>query len=95
MKQILKYLLYPTRALTECLIPHAAEIMCVRVQNECPVVYALVDIDEQRRRSPGLMEIRTFRVICTGDIVPYDDAKYVGTVQIGIEVLHVFEVTQR
>lgn len=66
-----------------------AIVLCVQMQNDTPMLWALVDPD------PTLsIQMRRFEIVGTGH--PCDDLdpdRYVGTVQIGPLVWHIFETT--
>ena len=69
---------------TEVMVPVGAEIVHAEVQNENPVLWAVVDPQEQ-------LELRTFRIVGTGHY--FDHAlRYVGTVHIEPFVWHIMEV---
>jgi hypothetical protein len=56
-------------------------------QNLDPVLWAEVNTDAER-------EYRTFVSIGTGDNVPNNVIAYIGTVQRGLTVLHIYEVKE-
>jgi hypothetical protein len=85
MKMIWKF---PLRDMGPCEVPmpQGAEILDVQMQNELPCIWAMVD-----PHAP--VEAKTFVIHGTGHVVG-DDTKlsYIGTVQQGTLVWHVFEV---
>ena len=69
----------------EILMPEDARILSVQMQNESLCLWALVDADKPR-------VCREFQVYSTGHTVQDNIKDYLGTVQIGSLVWHVFEV---
>lgn len=69
-------------------MPVGAEPICVQVQHDRPVLWALVNLDET------VKAIRTFRFAGTGHEITDQIKAYVGTFQMadGRLVFHVFEV---
>lgn len=69
-------------------MPGGAKILTCQMQGDTIVLYAKVDPD-----TPP--EIRMFQVIGTGQEIPEElDHEYVGTVQYGPLVFHVFELLE-
>lgn len=65
-------------------MPEGAEVLTVQIQNGEPHIWALVDTEKPRK-------LRSFEIVGTGQ--PADNlGRYVGTVQDGSFVWHVFEV---
>lgn len=87
MKTIWKYLLsYPFEV---CMMPEGAKILTVQTQGGCPVIWAEVDPQAEKER-------RAFRTLPTGHVWDNDAQEdyanaYVGTVQIGALVFHIYE----
>ena len=73
-------------------MPKYAKILCVQMQHNVPTIWAL---HHDEAAEPDY-ETRTFRVVGTGELVPddynEDKAAYIGTVQDGQYVWHIFEV---
>lgn len=66
-------------------MPIGAEILSVQVQDGQPVIWALVDSDAET-------ETRMFRVVATGQhFAPRPEDRYVGTMQLGQLVFHIFD----
>lgn len=86
MKTIYKYPIHITDA-QSIVLPVGAQILCVQVQRGHPWVWALVD-----DKAP--VKPREIRVYGTGHMLPAstDDHRYIGTVQLGDLVFHVFEL---
>ena len=66
-------------------MPRGAEILCVQVQNDWPTLWALVDPSAEK-------EPRMVCVVGTGEEMPaaMGRSEYVGTVQEGVFVWHIF-----
>jgi hypothetical protein len=64
-------------------MPEGADILCVQMQNGLPYIWALVNIN-----SP--LKYRHFYWRATGDFVG-NFKKYIGTIQDGSLVYHLFE----
>jgi hypothetical protein len=88
-KQIWKYELQ-IKNLQEIEMPIGAEILTVQVQDNLPVLWALVDVQAEKER-------RVIEVLGTGNNIHYGmgaSRKYISTFQtIGGFVGHVFEYT--
>ena len=84
MRAIWKYILDITDA--QCLdMPSGAKILCVQMQGKTLCLWAVVD--------PAQPKVRhTFRVYGTGHPLDDNHGVYLGTVQVGMLVFHVFEV---
>lgn len=67
------------------LMPRGARVLCVQVQADEMQLWALVD-----DRAPN--EPRNFAVYGTGHDLPGKPGEYLGTVQLGAFVWHVFEI---
>jgi hypothetical protein len=67
-------------------IPPTSEILCVQMQGNTPTLWALVP------PIGDTLDTRTFRLVMTGEDSVYPGDVYVGTVQDGPWVYHVFEV---
>lgn len=82
---------FPIRMVEDFAItmPAGAEVLSVEVQRGAPVMAALVDDSEAITN-----EARRFAVHCTGDPVPRDRGRHLGSFQLhrGALMLHVFEV---
>ncbi len=65
-----------------------ARVLCVQIQNDTPFLWALVDPDAD-------VQMRRFEIVGTGHLLPddFDPDRYVGTVQVGPLVWHIFETT--
>lgn len=83
MKQVFKYTIHP--GLNTVRMSYDAKILSVQLQHGEPQVWALVD-------PRGRTSERIFKTVMTGE--PFEDqgCLYIGTVQIGPIVVHVFEV---
>lgn len=69
-------------------LPKKAEILSVFNQNDILVLYAMLDETQE-------LESRTIEIVGTGNPVPVDmgiDRKFIGSVQQGRFVWHVFEL---
>lgn len=90
MKVIYKYPLDKTMTHE---MPEGAEVLHVGIQPQGLTLWALVKVEHPDHEGP--QETRTFRVYGTGhpiaDQVPQD---YIGTVQDGLFVWHVFELRE-
>jgi hypothetical protein len=84
-RAIWKYEL-PTRGAARVPIPVGATLLCVQEQNEKPTVWALVNPDA--KRADWLFVVR----LTGADIDDGPVGDYVGTVQIGWYVAHVFSL---
>jgi len=87
MKAIYKYQL--TGGETEVEMPCGARVLAVQCQGNTLCLWAEVDPDEKA------MTKRMFKVIGTGEFTEDREATariYIGTVQAGIFVWHIFEV---
>lgn len=70
-------------------MPYGAEVLCVQVQFNNPVLYAIIDTEEKTKI------YKSFIISGTGHELPsLSDKKYIGTYQLfnGNLVFHVFEV---
>jgi hypothetical protein len=72
---------------TELTMPANSHVVHFAVQNDELVIWAEVAL--------GVLpqETRTFRVVGTGHVAPLPYAEYVGTVQVGPMVWHLYETT--
>ena len=95
-KVIYKYHLSEPKQITYIKMPVGAEILCCKVQNNDPCVWAIVDKDYVNT------EERIFLILPTGASIPEHPhlklpGEYIDTIQIhecGVElVFHIFEVT--
>jgi hypothetical protein len=69
-------------------MPRNAEILCIKVQNDIPTIWALVDSDDDMAT-----EDRVFEIFGTGwDINGDEINEYIGTFFNGPLVFHVFEL---
>lgn len=86
-KKIFKYKL-ETTGIQQIEMPHGAEILCIKTQNDEPYMWALV--------SPNApTEKRSFEIFGTGHNVPENATRtYIGTYQLknGQLVFHCFEL---
>jgi hypothetical protein len=85
VKTIWKYPLQPD--VTTLDMPQGAQVLTVQVQGNRPVLWALVDPCQLKRK-------RRFAVFGTGHDIPDEVGKYIGTFQLldGGLVFHLFEV---
>ena len=87
MKKIFKFPLQVSD-LQKISIPKDSTLLTVQVQKGVPCLWALVDTDKET-------EERFIRIIGTGNLIPENTLRYIGTFQV-IEnnwfVGHVFEV---
>lgn len=87
MTQIWKYPLNALVQPTRVSIPKSAEILCVQIQHNQPVIWAKVETYSER-------ETRFFWIFGTGHTIPSKlELKYISTFQLedGALVFHVFE----
>ena len=84
MKTIYKYQL--TLSDSPITMPKGAEILTVKLQNDTPTLWALIDT------YVGLEESRLIVIRGTGQAIE-DNAKYITTYMDGPFVWHVFELT--
>lgn len=95
MRTIWKFAFFSTKKVDEVLMPKGAVVLCVRTQKidspgldtprEMPYIWAEVDTDAPR-------VVRRFTVYCTGEgDVPETSDRYIGTIQLGMFVFHVYE----
>lgn len=87
VKSIWKWPLEVT-SVQELKMPAGAKILCVQVQDELPVLWALIDPNE-----PKIVQCR-INVIGTGHRIEGDPGRYISTFQMagGQLVFHAFEV---
>jgi hypothetical protein len=85
LKAIYKYSLSSHTA-QDIEMPVGARILTVQVQNDVPVIWAVVD------PSTKYIDILTFLTLATGELVDDIDGKYIGTYQLsnGL-VFHIFQ----
>lgn len=69
-------------------MPKEAKLLAVQVQHGVPQLWAEVDTDNAK-------EYRTFAIYGTGNMLPSDPGKYVGTFQDGIFVWHLYEINEQ
>lgn len=71
-------------------LPRGSSILCVQVQNDQPYIWILVDPSPMSE-----YEIYGLGIYATGEPMPDDPGRYVGTFQVnegsGILVFHVFD----
>lgn len=67
-------------------MPHGAEVFTVQVQGGVPTAWAIVDTD-------AVKEPLHFRWVGTGQKLDENKSQYVGTIQDGDFVWHLFEVS--
>lgn len=86
--RIFKYPL-PVRTPAEVSMPEGAKVLCVDVQYGEVMLWARVD-----ENAPE--EVRRFRTVPTGQPIPEEAGRYLGTVILvrGSIVLHIFEEAQ-
>jgi len=84
MKRIWKFEFVITDEQTVSM-PIGAKILHVQVQDHMPYIWALCN-------PKASYESRTFRVYGTGNPVPEDSGKHIGTFQDGRYIWHLFEV---
>jgi hypothetical protein len=70
----------------EIIMPKGAEVLTVQTQQTTghACLWAMCDPDGER-------QVRTFHVVGTGQEMPKDFGRYVGTIQQEIFVWHIFE----
>ena len=87
MHKIYKYSI--RQGTSKILLPKNADILCVKIQNDRPTLWALVDVDTEER------EERVIRVLATGfdSVENPGTLKFIDTVLLagGQLVYHVFE----
>ena len=86
MNRIWKYNLQPSKRHV-LYMPRGAQILGVQLQNGEPVIWALVDPDQD-------LEERALYLAWTGEALPQDKLSYIGTFQADTTVWHLFERTQ-
>ncbi len=79
MRTIHKYLLAETIEM-----PAGASVLTVQMQNDQPYIWAEVDTDRP-------METRHFEIVGTGHAISSLSIDYVGTVQAGPLVWHIYQ----
>ena len=90
-KTIWKYPLKITDQPQKVELPVNAEVLVVKIQNQIPYIWCLVDVSEKAK------DLRTFVLYGTGDEIFVDNFEkfsYIGTIQYTDfrEVRHLFEV---
>ena len=76
-----------TKTRTQLSLPHGAEVLCAQLQEETICLWVTVE-------PVNSCELRKFVIYGTGwDCAPLQTDKYIGTVQAGCFVWHVFEDT--
>lgn len=85
MKRVFKYPLTWTDYIS-LYLPTGAEVLTCGVQFGEPVLWALIDEDEE------VQVLRTFRIAGTGHEIDEDVLDYVGMLKIEALIFHVFEV---
>jgi hypothetical protein len=84
---IYKYTLPPNPGRTTVALPRNARVLSFGRQDDNLVFWALIDIDAK-------LETRVFYLHWTGqpfDYTPRSDSNFIGTVQLGPFVYHLFE----
>lgn len=86
MRTIWKYQ-FTANDVNQISMPRDAKILDVQVQGGQPMVWAMVDSDNEP-------EIRRFLITGTGQRIHDHDGEYLGTFQVnaGMHVFHVFEL---
>ena len=69
----------------ELSLPAGAQILTVQIQDDKPMLWALIDPNET------LFSTRILGIYGTGHNVPYNPGKYISTFQLKGMVFHVFE----
>jgi len=90
MKTIYKYTVPVKRNFFDLAMPLGAEILATQVQNGTPVMWALLNPDNEP-------VVRHFEVVGTGenlDEKAADTSKYIGTIQMPPFVWHLFETKE-
>jgi len=72
---------------SEIRMPHHSKILCFQLQDDIPTIWVLVDSDVM------LFEYRRFQVVNTGEPLGSAYVTYIGTIQDGGYVAHLFENT--
>lgn len=69
-------------------MPEGTEILCVKMQNNTPCIWALINKDFKD------LEIRTFITVGTGQDIKFPYKKYIGTFLMNDDEIvgHLFEV---
>lgn len=83
--QIFKYPLRVTDVLQTVMLPAGSRVLCAQNQDGSLMLWAMVD--DKHGPDP-----RKFVVVATGQYFDESKTQYIGTVQIGVLVWHVFEV---
>lgn len=87
-KQIWKFSFQQSRlAGREIAMPEKAEILTVQMQNDEITLWAICDPEAKK-------VTRKFDIVGTGWAYNFADKKYIGTVQDGAYVWHLFEILQ-
>jgi hypothetical protein len=66
------------------MMPKAAAILSVQLQNDLPCIWAMVDGDAEK-------EPRSIHIYGTGHALTDRKVQFIGTIQMGSLVFHVFE----
>lgn len=65
-------------------LPKGAEVLTIKSINDVPVIWAIVD-------TSAVLEPREFRFYNTGEELPENRGKYIGTLEINSHIHHFFE----
>lgn len=90
MQAIWKYPVYLNVNQFDLLMPQGAQVVSFQIQNERPVIWAIVDSDKLQD------DLRRFYVVATGFEIPDEKLmRFIGTVQVNSgEAWHLFEPLQ-
>jgi len=70
---------------TRIMLPNNAEILCVKMQDDVPQMWVLLDTKDIKKR------MRSFVIVGTGEKRVIDNMKYIDTYEEGFYIWHVFE----
>jgi voltage-gated potassium channel Kch len=72
------------------MLPKSARLLCVQIQHESPMLWALVDQHDTAKDAVTLLTVGTGHIMSESDV----SSRYIGTYQTsGVDnVFHVFEV---
>ena len=79
---------YEVNEYNSIVVPRNSEILDIQLQRDVPVIWFLVDLEEEEN------EERNFEVFWTGETIQYDmgtTREYLKTLQRGNIVSHIFE----
>lgn len=91
MSKIYKYFLDVSQKINAVNVPEDSDFLAFQVQNDAPVIWMRVTSDEDCHKVGKLVE-RLFQLVPTGEDFDCDNKDYLGTVQLGPIVLHLYEI---